>query len=55
MDEELVEQKLPHQYQKFKDVFSKTASNVLPLHQLYDYKIEIKPSKKDTFNYSPLH
>ena len=54
-DEELVEQKLPRQYQKFKDAFSKAASNVLPPHRPYDHKIEIEPSKEDTLNYNPLY
>jgi hypothetical protein len=36
-------------------IFFKAAFNVLPPHRLYNYKIEIKPSKKDTLNYSPLH
>ena len=54
MDEELVKQKLPHQHQKFKDVFSKAASDMLPPHRPYDYKIEIEPEKEDTLSYSPL-
>jgi hypothetical protein len=32
IDEELMEQKLPHQYQKFKDTFSKAVFNILPLY-----------------------
>ena len=31
-DKELVEQKLPRNYQKFKDIFFKAASNMLPPH-----------------------
>ena len=53
-DKKLVKQKLPCQYQKFKDIFSKAVFNILPPHQLYDYKIEIKLSKKDTLKYNPL-
>ena len=30
MDKELVEQKLPNQHWKFKDVFSKAALDILP-------------------------
>jgi hypothetical protein len=32
-NKELVNQKLPCQYQEFKDVFSKAASDVLPPHR----------------------
>ena len=53
-DEELVEQKLPRRHQKFKDVFSKAASDILPPHRPYDHKIEIEPDKEDTLGYSPL-
>ena len=55
MNEELVEQKLPRQYWKFKDVFSKAASNILLPHQLYDHKIEIEQGKENTFSFSPLY
>ena len=54
MDEELVEQKLPYQYQKFKDVFSKAASDILPPYRLYDYKIKIEPDKENILSYTPL-
>jgi len=54
IDEELVELKLHHQYLDFKDVFSKAASDILPLHRPYDYKIKIELGKEDTLNYSPL-
>ena len=53
MDKELVELKL-HQYLNFKDVFLKAVSNILPLYQPYNYKIEIKLGKENTFNYSPF-
>ena len=55
MDKELIKQKLPYRYQKFKDAFLKAASNILPPHQLYNYKIKIELGKEDTFSYSPLH
>jgi len=55
IDKELVEQKLPRQHQKFKDVFSKAVSDMLLPHQPYDYKIEIEPDKEDTLGYSPLY
>ena len=37
--EQLVEHRLPTQYADYKDVFSKAASDQLPPHRLYDYKI----------------
>ena len=54
MDKELVEQKLPRQYQEFKDVCFKVVSNILPPHRPYDYKIEIEPDKENTLSYTPL-
>ena len=54
MDEELVNQKLPHWYQDFKDVFLKAASNTLTPHQLYNHKIKIKLDKENTLSFSPL-
>ena len=53
-DEELVDQKLPHWYKEFKDVFSKAVFNTLLLYRLYDYKIEIELDKENTFGFSPL-
>ena len=32
-DEQLLDRKLPAQYQEFRDVFSKSASNILPPHR----------------------
>jgi len=55
MDEELVEQKLPYRHQKFKDVFSKAASDILPLYRPYDHKIKIKQGKENTLSFSPLY
>jgi len=54
MDKELVELKLHHQYPDFKDVFLKAVSDTLLLYWLYNYKIEIKLGKEDTFNYSSI-
>ena len=54
IDKKLVEQKLPYQYQEFKNIFSKAVSNMLPPHQPYNYKIKIKPDKKSTLSYSSL-
>jgi hypothetical protein len=53
-DEELVEQKLPHRYRKFEDVFSKAASDILPPHRPYDHKIEIESDKENALSYTPL-
>jgi len=52
---ELVEQKLPNQYWKFKDVFSKAALNILPPYRPYNYKIEIDQGKESTLSFSPLY
>jgi len=54
IDKELVELKLHHWYPDFKDVFLKAALDILPLYWPYNYKIEIKLDKEDTFNYSSL-
>ena len=54
MDEELVEQKLPYQYRKFKDIFSKVVSDILLPYQPYNYKIEIEPDKENILSYTPL-
>ena len=50
-----MEQKLPRQYQKFKDIFLKAAFNILPPYQPYNYKIEIELDKEDTLSYGPLY
>jgi len=55
INKELIEQKLPCQYWKFKNVFSKAASDILLPHWLYNYKIEIKQSKKNTLSFNPLY
>ena len=52
-DEELVERNLPATYQDFADVFSKTASDVLPPHRPYDHKIQLEAN--NTLGYSPLY
>src|SRR6266702_3400627 len=54
INKELVNQKLPHWYKEFKDIFSKAASNTLPFYWPYDHKIEIKPDKENTLGFSPL-
>ena len=41
-NKELIEQKLLHQFSNYKDIFSKAESNILPLHHLYNLKIELK-------------
>jgi hypothetical protein len=48
-----VESKLPSQYREFADVFSKEAANKLPLHRLYDHKIELEDSP-DTLGFCLL-
>jgi len=55
INKELVEQKLLCQYWKFKDIFSKAASDILLSHWLYDYKIEIEQGKENTLSFSPLY
>lgn len=45
--------RLPNEYHEFVDVFSKTASDVLPPHRSYDHKIEVEPGKEH--GYGPLY
>jgi transposase InsO family protein len=46
---------LPPELEKFADVFSKEASNVLPPHRTYDHKIQIEdPKGTEGLGYSPL-
>ena|ERR1700722_360986 len=52
-NEELIVQKLPHQYHDFKDVFSKSALDTLPLHWKYDLKINLE--KDSSLSYSLLY
>ena len=40
-------------YAEFKDMFSKAASEELPLHRLYNHKIEIE--RDNTIKYNPLY
>ena len=53
-DEQLIDLKLPAQYLQFKDVFSRTASDTLPPHRLYDHKIELEGEQEAALSYSPL-
>jgi len=39
----LVDEILPPEHAKFKDVFSKASSDVLPPHRSYDHRIELSP------------
>ena len=45
--------KMPVAYSYYKDVSLKAASDVLPLHQTYNYKITL--NKPNTLSYSPLY
>src|SRR5204863_1262933 len=49
----LITQKLPSQYNDFRDVFSKASSDMLAPHWKYDLKIELKG--KHDLGFSPLH
>ena len=40
----LINEKLPREYHRYKDVFSKTDSDKLPPHRIYDHKIELEGS-----------
>ena len=44
---------IPATYSEFEDVFSKEASDILPLHWTYDHKITL--NKPNTLGYSPLY
>lgn len=50
---EEIEKNLPSEYFPFKDVFSKTASDKLPPHRLYDHRIQLE--SENTLGYSPLY
>ena len=52
-NEELISQRLPHQYREFADVFSKAASDVLAPHRPSDLRIELEKDHKLTI--SPLY
>jgi hypothetical protein len=53
-DEQLIDSKLPARYHEFKDVFSRTASNTLPLHRPYDHEIKLEGEQELALSYSPL-
>ena len=40
---------VPAEYHKFRDVFSKTHADTLPIHQLYDLKIELEEAATPPF------
>jgi hypothetical protein len=44
---------LPEIYKNYQDVFSKTASDVLPPHRSYDHKIEL--IRDNDLKFSPLY
>jgi hypothetical protein len=44
---------VPEAYHDFINIFSKVASDLLPPHRSYDYKIILK--KENTLTYSPLY
>ena len=44
---------IPTTYFEFKDIFSKEALDILPLHRTYDHKITL--DKPNTLGYSPLY
>jgi hypothetical protein len=49
----LLRQKLPKCHAAYRDVFSKTESNRLPPHRLYDHKIQLE--QELTYGYTPLY
>ena len=51
-NKELIKQKLLYQFSNYKDIFSKAKSNILPLHHLYNLKIELEGNPN--LGYSPL-
>jgi hypothetical protein len=50
-EEELAQ--VPEAYYDFIDIFSKTASDLLPPHRSYDHKIILE--KENILTYSPLY
>jgi transposase InsO family protein len=52
-DDKMVDRVLPPQYRRFKDAFSKEASDQLPPHRSYDHKIELEAD--NTLGASPLY
>ena len=56
-NEDLITHQLPLQYQDFRDVFSKAASDLLAPHCSYDLKINLEEgkSKEQSLGFSPLY
>jgi hypothetical protein len=54
-NEELINQKLPRQYSRFRDDFSKAASDVLPPHREYDLRIDLEKGTEHSLGFSPLY
>ena len=54
---EQIQQKLPAQYQRYVDVFSKRASDEMPSHQPNDYQIGLEEghTSEQIIGYSPLY
>jgi hypothetical protein len=52
-EEEWIKKKLPVQYHRFTEGFSKAASDVLPPHRKWDHKIELE--SENTLTYHPLY
>ena len=50
---ELIRQKLPKCFTAFKNAFSKSASNRLPPHRVYDHKIQL--TEELNYGYTPLY
>ena len=50
---ELVARKLPKAYTSYKDAFSKAALDKLPLHRMYNHKIQVEG--ENNLDYSPLY
>ena len=52
-EEQMLRRTVPKEYYDLIDVFSKTASDELPLHRTYDYKIQLEGDL--LIGYSPLY
>ncbi len=52
--QELIESKLLAQYKDLNNMFSKLASDILPLYHLYNHQIELEASR-ESLSFSPLH
>ena len=53
-DEQLLDSKLPGQYQDLRSFFSKADSDTLPPHRPYDHQIELEGGTETALSYSPL-